>query len=299
MSTTTAAWLAAVRDGVARALPTSGAFARHVSIHATTSSTNDDVARAAGEGAPEGWTSVAAAQTAGRGRRGATWHSPDAHGLYLSTLLRPEAWPAVRTDAASPVTSLVTLMAGVAVVSALGDIGATGVELKWPNDVMVRSAPYGGQGLQPLAWRKLAGILAEGAGDGAALRTIVVGIGINVVSTSAPPDVAARMIALDGVVPSPRDGVALVSPLVTALLTRLSEGVRRLADGRAAEIRAQWRDMAPSVDGTPVRWHAHGVTREGRAAGIDERGALRVRCIDGEHVVHGGEVEWLLETADA
>lgn len=292
MSTTTAAWLAAVRDGVARALPTAGAFARHVSIHATTSSTNDDVARAAGEGVPEGWTSIAAAQTAGRGRRGATWHSPDAHGLYLSTLLRPETWPAVRADAGSPVTSLVTLMAGVAVVSALGDIGATGVELKWPNDVMVRTH-------QPLAWRKLAGILAEGAGDGAALRTIVVGIGINVVSTSAPPDVAARMTALDSVVPSPRDGVALVSPLVTALLTRVSEGVTRLADGRAAEIRERWRDMAPSVDGTRVRWHAHGVMREGRTAGIDERGALRVRSIDGDHVVHGGEIEWLLETADA
>ena len=94
MSIDVAAWLAAVRAGVAQAVPRAGAFAQHVSLRTTTGSTNDDVARAAVEGAPEGYTVIAAEQTAGRGRRGASWHSPAAHGLYLSTLLRPDRWAA-------------------------------------------------------------------------------------------------------------------------------------------------------------------------------------------------------------
>lgn len=299
------AWLAAVRDGVAEAVPRAGAFAQHVSVRATTGSTNDDVARAALEGAPEGYTVIAGEQTAGRGRRGASWHSPAAHGLYLSTLLRPDRWAAVRSDAASPVPSLVTLMAGVAVVSAIGDIGDAPVELKWPNDVMVRGGRPSVVGLGPSnatepPWRKLAGILAEGASDGGRLRTVVLGIGLNVRRSEAPADVAARMIALDDVLPV-ADGPAHVSvrALVAALLVRLHEGAALLAAGLVDEIREQWRRCAPSVEGTRVRWQADGVQCEGHAAGIDASGALRVRVPGSHRLVHGGDVEWMLEPQDS
>lgn len=317
-------WLAAARAGVAGAGPRAGAFAQHVSLRSTTASTNDDVARAALEGAPEGYTVVAAEQTAGRGRRGASWHSPTTHGLYLSTLLRPDRWAAIRSDVASPVASLVTLMAGVAVVSAIRDVCDAPVELKWPNDVMVRAVvgpvvptrpnrdspafalrPSAGQGAPSLRseppWRKLAGILAEGASEGGVLRTVVVGIGLNLSRSEAPPDVAARMIALDELIPpTPGPSLALLPALIAALLVRLREGTDVLAGGGADAVRTQWRRFAPSVVDTPVRWAQHGAAREGTAAGIDERGALRVLLSDGlEAVVHGGDVEWRLEPEDA
>lgn len=336
MSSLIADWLAAVRAGVAEAEPRAGAFAQHVSIRDSTASTNDDVAGAAIQGAPEGYTVIAGGQTAGRGRRGASWHSPAAHGLYLSTLLRPDRWPAVRADPGSPITSLVTLMAGVAVVSAIRDLGDMPVELKWPNDVMVRTgwpAPVharpsasmspGGESIgsvggpettRPVAgtgpgghaqsttssWRKLAGILAEGASDGGAIRTVVVGIGINLRPSDAPADVAARLITLDDLLPG--DGptaLASLSALVTALLVRLREGTATLAGGFADEIREQWRRNAPSVEGTRVRWLSQGVMSEGTAAGIDVTGALRVRVRGSERLVHGGDVEWILEPQDA
>jgi BirA family biotin operon repressor/biotin-[acetyl-CoA-carboxylase] ligase len=290
-------WLAAVRDGVAEAQPRAGAFAQHVAIRASTASTNDDVARAALEGAPEGYTVIAGEQTAGRGRRGASWHSPPAHGIYLSTLLRPERWPAVRVSPASPAPSLVTLMAGVAVVSALADLGDMPVELKWPNDVMVRAQPSQDAGPP---WRKLAGILAEGASEGGVMRTVVVGIGLNVRRADAPADLASRLIALDDLLAGDhRSTAASVSALVTALLVRLREGTATLAGGFAHEIREQWRRHAPSVEGTRVRWHAQGVTRQGVSAGIDASGALRVRDGDAERLVHGGDVEWILESHGA
>lgn len=299
MSTDLATWLAAVRSGVAAASVEAGAFGQHVSVLTTTGSTNDDVARAASDGAPEGYTVIAAEQTAGRGRRGASWHSPPAHGLYLSTLLRPDRWAAVRTDPASPASTLVTLMAGVAVVSAIGDAcGSSAVELKWPNDVMVRPS------LQPLggvpAWRKLGGILAEGASDGGTLRTVVLGIGVNLHRCEVPVDVAARMITIDDLMPTDEASSATLSSLVSAVLMHVRRGVDLLASGAAADVRRRWRQHAPSVEGTAVQWHTHEGARWGRAAGIDDTGALRVRLDDGGHVtVHGGEIEWHLEDREA
>lgn len=292
MSPDLTAWLAAVRGGVADAQPRAGGFARHVSIRHTTASTNDDVARAGLEGAPEGYAVIAASQTAGRGRRGASWHSPETHGLYLSTLLRPDRWASVRADAASPAPSLVTLMAGGAVVSAIVDVCALPVELKWPNDVIVRPP-----GRAP--WRKLAGILAEGASDAGRVRSVVVGIGVNLRPSQAPPDVASRMIALQdlpGWTAVPFE--VRLRALVAALLVRLHEGAGRLAAGRTAEIREQWRLHAPSAEGCRVRWTTDGVTRDGRAHGIDERGALCVTGETGETLVHGGDVTWLPEVGD-
>ena len=318
------AFLDAVRLGVAAAVPRAGVFARQVLVLERTGSTNDDVARAARTGAPEGYTVIAAQQTAGRGRRGASWHSPAGAGLYLSTLLRPENWKSLRLDSASPAASLVTLMAGVAVVSALRDIGASAVELKWPNDVMVRTfegragpprrtragalerRPYRRESSlesgtydrnSDVPWRKLAGILAEGASEAGVLRTVVLGIGINVSRSDAPEEVAARMIALDELDTFPDDVEGgRLGRVVTALLERLREGHDLLARGTSDEIVQRWRAVAPSVDGTPVCWHHQGVMHRGRAAGVEATGALRVRTDDGRDlVVHGGDVEWLLE----
>jgi BirA family biotin operon repressor/biotin-[acetyl-CoA-carboxylase] ligase len=321
-----AGWVAAVRRGVAAAAPDAGPFAQHVSVLTVTGSTSDDVARAALDGAPEGYTVIAAEQTAGRGRRGAAWHSPATCGLYLSTLLRPERWPVVRTDPSSTVPSLVTLMAGVAVISAIDDVCQTRAELKWPNDVMVRGEQPGrsGSGESPAAsrevesgyresglerldaqagrqtaWRKLAGILAEGASEGGALRHVVLGIGVNLRRSDAPADVAARMIALDQLSRCVAASLEVLPLLVHALLGHVRRGVALLAVGAGDEVRTRWREHAPSAEGTVVRWLAKGEMRSGRSAGIDDTGALRVRLDDGTHTtVHGGELEWCLEDGE-
>ena len=285
------AWLDAVREGVALASTAADPFA-HVLVLASTASTNDDVARAAAEGAPEGYTVIAAEQTAGRGRRGAVWHSPAAHGLYCSMLLRPPRWPSVLADAASAAPALATLMAGVAVARAVHDVRGAAVELKWPNDVMVRDGVSG--------WRKLAGILAEGASDGGGLRTIVLGVGVNVHRSSAPPEIASRMIALEDLTPARSDDGGLARGLVAALLARLRAGVMRLSRGAVSEVRAEWAALAPSVQGTPVEWQTPAGLRRGIASGIDDDGALRVTTAEGPvERLHGGDVIWALDGACA
>ena len=52
-------------------------------------STNDYLRTLAKTGAPQGTLVIADHQTAGHGRRGRSFHSPEGVGIYMSLLLRP------------------------------------------------------------------------------------------------------------------------------------------------------------------------------------------------------------------
>ncbi len=124
-------------------------------------STNRDALERAADGAPHGTVVVARRQTAGRGRQGRSWLSGDG-ALTLSVIVRGHG-----------VDGLLPLRAGLAVARTAG----SAARVKWPNDVLVDG-------------RKVAGILVESAGDGAA----VVGIGVNVAPGEAElaPELAGR-----------------------------------------------------------------------------------------------------------
>ncbi|WP_320407200.1 biotin--[acetyl-CoA-carboxylase] ligase [Thermococcus eurythermalis] len=100
--------------------------------------------------APEGTVVIAKRQTAGRGRKGRSWASPEG-GIWMSVILKPP-----RVD------PRLAFVGALAVVDTLADFGIS-AGIKWPNDVWV-----GG--------RKVSGILAEGkAGEYS-----ILGIGLNV-----------------------------------------------------------------------------------------------------------------------
>jgi len=88
---------------------------------------------------PEGALVVADHQTAGRGRLGRSWEAPAGAALLFSILLKPPPEP--------PAPQL-SLVAGIAVADALERTLGLSVQLKWPNDVMLRR-------------KKVAGCLAE------------------------------------------------------------------------------------------------------------------------------------------
>ena len=90
-------------------------------------STNEEARRRALAGDPGRMWIVADEQTAGRGRRGRVWISPKGN-LHASALLI-DPCPAL-------VAAELGFVAGVALARAAGDLGATDVGLKWPNDLM-------------------------------------------------------------------------------------------------------------------------------------------------------------------
>jgi BirA family biotin operon repressor/biotin-[acetyl-CoA-carboxylase] ligase len=100
---------------------------------------------------------AAEVQTAGRGRHGRRWRAARGSGATFS-IRRRMACGQRRLAGLS-------IAIGIAAVRALRRLGARGVSLKWPNDVMVKR-------------RKLAGILVETL-PAARGSLVIVGIGIN------------------------------------------------------------------------------------------------------------------------
>jgi len=201
---------------------------------------------------PEGALVVADQQTAGRGRLGRSWEAPPGTALLCSLLLKPPP------ERHSPELSLV---AGVAVADALELTVGLAIQLKWPNDVMLRR-------------RKVAGCLAE-AHDGA----VVLGIGVNVNQTrSELPDGAGSLRTLTG---QEWDREELLATLLRALELRygawLEGGLDAVYEGLSPRDFLRGRHV--SVNGT-----------SGVAVKIDRQGRLEVD-VDGRIVsVESGQV---------
>lgn len=185
-------------------------------------STNDALRALAEQGAAEGTAVVARTQTHGRGRQHRPWHSPPGLGLYLSVLLRPP-WPAADSG-------VLALLAGIAVATALRQLGVPGVALKWPNDVLT-----GG--------KKISGVLVEPVLRGDHIGFAVIGIGVNVRhgAEDFPPELrgTATSCALAGAACTPEQALA-------AVLAALEAAYRcALRDGPAS-LYAAWTAAAPA-----------------------------------------------------
>ncbi len=123
-----------------------------------TDSTNRQLRILAETGAEAGTVLLADGQTAGHGRLGRSFASPDGKGLYLSLLLRPEVSP---TELGS-----LTPWAAVAVRRAVREVCGLNADIKWVNDLLCRG-------------RKLCGILTEGAFREGKVQYAVLGVGVN------------------------------------------------------------------------------------------------------------------------
>jgi len=122
-------------------------------------STNTALFELALKGASEGTTVIADAQTRGKGRLGRTWVSPGGHNLYLSVLLRPGVGASEST--------ILTLVASIALYECLKKTGIQDGTIKWPNDILIGK-------------KKIAGVLTEMNPIGDRADFVVVGIGVNV-----------------------------------------------------------------------------------------------------------------------
>ena len=256
-----------------------GAFGTPLFYFPAIGSTNDVAARLAGSGAPEGTTVVAETQTAGRGRLGRTWFSPQGAGLYVSIVIRPDA-DAVTAGAAprGPAPTLpavLTLAAGVALAEAIAETTGLEAEIKWPNDLVYQR-------------RKLAGILAEASAQGSVLDYVVLGFGVNIRAVTYPSEVVRRATSIEAELGRPIDrGLLLARALVG--LSACRESLRR---GEIAGVLARWRRLSPSAVGSRVEWRASDGARAGRTAGLDADGALLVECDGRVERVVAGEVIW-------
>lgn len=229
----------------------------------TTGSTNDDARRLAIGGAPEGTVVLAERQSAGRGRLGRNWDSPERVGLYLSVLLRP----------ADPIDRIgrYPIAAAVAVCAACRAFAGDRVVLKWPNDVLTDQG-------------KLAGVLAE-MRRGTSGTDLVLGVGVNVNQVAQDFPTALRGTATS--LRILRHGVVLDRETVAStLLEALGATIARIRGDGWREVAEQFLRYAPDATGRRVRLAAGGL---GFTDGLDASGALRVATANGIVLVHASE----------
>lgn len=226
-------------------------------------STNTRALERVQSGESSGFVCMAEHQAAGRGRHGRQWVSPYGRNLYVSAV-----W-----QFSSGVAALggLSLAVGVAIARALKANSVSGVELKWPNDVLWQQ-------------RKLAGILLEMTGDAAGKCQVVVGVGINVGMLADE----ARGIEQSWV--SARDIVPDLSrnKLAADLLNNLLPMLNGYEESGFAALREEWESLHCHA-GREVEIRAGDNLTVGVAQGVNDQGALRLLTADGETLIYGGE----------
>ena len=235
-------------DALIGALPPALRARLPVRVLFSTDSTNRQLMD--GDAAQDPQALLAEHQSAGRGRRGRSWHSPIGANLYLSLAWTFTQWP--------PHLSALSLAAGVATAQALRSCGLTELKLKWPNDLVVEQ-------------RKLGGLLIEQRGETGGSCRVVIGLGLNVHMASAP-DIEQPWVSL-------HDLMGAKTPSRNLLAARVMERWAAMLDCFALEGFAPFAEAWRMLDLTAqkaVTVHHGDASYDGIAQGVDETGALQV-----------------------
>ncbi len=246
-----------------------------VEVLASIDSTNSEMMRRAIAGAPGGMCLAAELQTAGRGRRGRSWHSALGASLTFSML-----W---RFDKGAAQLGGLSLVVGLAVLRALRALGAPGdaglrnpdcIGLKWPNDIVVRGA-------------KIAGVLIETQGDMLGPTTVVIGIGINVnLSDTLKMNIDQPATDVSALCDRPPSRNRLLARLLQELVIVLDE----FRQTGFRTFKAAWCDHH-ALHGKPVRvLFADGSAVEATVKDVADDGALIVLVKGKALHVTAGEV---------
>ncbi|NJE00214.1 biotin--[acetyl-CoA-carboxylase] ligase [Thermococcus sp. LS1] len=206
---------------------------------------------------PEGTVVVADRQTAGKGRKGRTWASPEG-GLWMSVILKPEAEP-------KHLPKLVFIGA-LAVVDTLWKFGIE-AGIKWPNDVWING-------------RKICGVLTEGRIG----EFVILGIGLNV-NNEIPEELKGMATSMKAVL----GRRAELDEVLRVLIERLDGWYTVFLEGRYGEIISAVRERS-LVLGREVKVIEEGIELVGKAVDIDDDGALILETSGGRVRVLYGDV---------
>ena len=239
----------------------------HIYIFETVDSTNRVLARLADLGATEGTVVFAAAQTAGRGRHGSAWYSPDAANLYASVLFRPRIVPRE-----------LPLFAPIASLALAETVWLEGVpaRIRWPGDVLVGA-------------RKLGGVLVQAPILGHRLAHVILGLGVNL--NVEPAELA------DGLGEAAEAAVSLrellgrevdCNAFAATLLNRLEKWHLTFLTRGPDAVRATWQ-ARDALRGRRLEARTGDAVCQGWGRGIDADGSLLVEDESGRtrHILAG------------
>jgi BirA family biotin operon repressor/biotin-[acetyl-CoA-carboxylase] ligase len=211
-----------------------------VAYHPETSSTMDEAWRLAEAGAPSGTLVIADRQSAGRGRQGREWRSPDG-GLYLTLVLR--------SGLPSSHAACLALEGACALQDWLESEHGCRLDFHWPNDLAAGE-------------RKVGGLLVEAAGSIEAPQFYLLGLGVNLRAVPLPDRTVSSLAELISHPPLRRD-----------LATAFREHMTGWAASPALRLRA-WEKRCLQLGRSVALQDWQGRTCTGIAQRFDERGGM-------------------------
>lgn len=223
-------------------------------------STNDEAKRKAESLSYEPSVFVSEEQTAGRGRRGHSFYSPET-GLYMTVLLPVKEMCGIQK---------ITCAAATATLEAIEKLTENKAQIKWVNDIYV-------------AGRKVAGILCELISDRENRpRAVIVGIGINLTTADFPAEFAPRAGSI---------GKLDKNLLCAAVTENLIAEYEQLSENHFLKKYTE-RSMAL---GKTVSYEKNGVIHTAKAVKITPDGGLAVIEKGEEVVLSSGEISILIQ----
>jgi BirA family biotin operon repressor/biotin-[acetyl-CoA-carboxylase] ligase len=175
--------------------------------------------------------------------------------------------------------TFISLAAALAVHDALLDAYSLDTDIKWPNDILSGN-------------RKLCGILAETVDtrDG---RAIVLGIGINLISSAFPPELHEMATSVE----RETDRVADPETILKSLIVSIGLRYEMLESNEGEKIiLREWSAHSSYASGKRVRVVNGREVIEGITRGLEPDGALRVETEGREiQIVHAGDVNEVRE----
>ncbi|EIJ78656.1 bifunctional BirA, biotin operon repressor/biotin--acetyl-CoA-carboxylase ligase [Bacillus methanolicus PB1] len=220
------------------------------------------------DGAPEGTVVLAEEQLSGRGRMDRKWYSPKYTGIWMSVILRPNILPTKAPQ--------LTLLTAVAVVKAIEEVTALSPKIKWPNDILING-------------KKVTGILTELQAEADRVKTIIIGIGMNVNQkvNDFPENIRSIATSL-----SIEKGEYISRPaIIRAVLSNIEKFYLLYLEKGFYPIKLLWESYAVSI-GKKIFARTLSGNISGRALGITDDGVLMIEDENGAvHHVFSADID--------
>jgi len=217
---------------------------------------------------PEGTVIMADDQFAGRGQQESTWHAEPGKNLTISILLKPNFLPLSKQF-------LLNMAVSIAINNALVNYLGNDVCIKWPNDIYLLN-------------KKLGGVLIENTIVGGAIKTAVIGIGINVNQQKFDDTILNKATSMKQIL---QEDVNL-RQLLIEICSQIEYLYLRLKSGDYTFLRTAYVDKLYLLN-KPSYFRKDGRVFEGIIKGVLDSGMLNVE-VDNEPVEFNfKEIEFL------
>lgn len=224
-----------------------------------TESTNTFLKELAKKGSLKDYTVVwAKNQTKGRGQRDGKWQTEPGKNLTFSVLKRMEDFQPNNHFELNMAVSL-------AVFNTLVQLKVPRLSVKWPNDIMSGS-------------KKICGILIENSIVGTSLKSVIIGIGLNVNQTLFPRNPKASSLY------NQTGQMFDLEELLNKLLDNLKAGLGSLENGFGEVIRQEYQLNLFRKEIASTFLSPEGESFNGIIKGVGKEGKLKV-ALEGNRLV--------------